>query len=326
MSIQEVLKDLKKNYGSDAIIDMSLGMNTEVPKLKTQSLNLNSVLDGGIPLGRIIEIYGDFGTGKTSLVSFIAGEFQKNTFGDRTGRILFVDSENALDRDYAMSFGFDTMNMYLVQPSCGEQALNIMSDSIESGEFDLIICDSVAALSPRAEIEGDVEDALVGVQARMMSKGLRKINAQLFSKNTTVIFTNQTRNKIMSYGNPETTPGGKALNFYSSLRIRMNAGEYKTDKEKTIGYLSKLKVTKNKTGIPHKSTQMMILFNQGYDFSQEFIDAAIEAKLIDKKGAGWYTIVYENNEYKLQGDHNVKTFFEENPDIRDYFKEQMNAN
>lgn len=284
-ALQAALSQIEKQFGKGSIMKMSDKSTENVEVIPTGALSLDIALGvGGVPRGRIIEIFGPESSGKTTLALHIAAETQKNG-----GVVAYIDAEHALDPKYAKSIGVDVENMLISQPDYGEQALEIAETLVRSGAVDLIVIDSVAALTPKSEIEGEMGDAQIGVQARLMSQALRKLTAVANKSKTTVIFLNQIRMKIgVMFGNPETTTGGNALKFYASVRIEIRKGEKITDKDgNVIGNTVKVKVVKNKVAPPFRETEFDIIYPQGIDKYSSLISAAIDAGVI-QKNAGWY--------------------------------------
>ncbi len=303
------LSSIEKQYGKGAI--MKLGDDTlaiKPPVIPTGCLGLDLALGvGGIPQGRIIEIFGPESSGKTTLTLHIAAECQKTG-----GTVAFIDAEHALDTTYATMLGVDVPNLLISQPDSGEQALEITDMLVRSGGVDLLIIDSVAALTPRAELEGDMGDSHMGLQARLMSQALRKLTSSISRSNTTVIFINQLRMKIgVMFGNPETTTGGNALKFYSSIRIDIRRVGSIKNGEDVIGNRTKIKIVKNKVAPPFKSVEFDIMFNEGISKFGDLIDIAVEEKIIEKAGA-WFSY---NNAKMGQGRENSKKFLSENLEI-----------
>ena len=296
----------------------------KIDSISTGSLGLDLALGiGGIPRGRIVEIYGPESSGKTTLSLQITAECQK-----QGGICAFIDAEHALDVYYAKKMGVDVENLYVSQPDYGEQALEILETLTRSGGIDLIVVDSVAALTPKAEIDGNMGDAHVGLQARLMSQALRKITGTLHRMNTTVIFINQIRMKIgtIGYGNPETTTGGNALKFYSSVRIDVRRIASLKQNEQAIGNRVRAKVVKNKVAPPFREAEFDIMFGEGISRLGEIIDYGVKLDIIDKSGA-WFS--YQDKKL-AQGKENSKIFLKENPKIADEIeakiKEQIGAN
>jgi recombination protein RecA len=284
-ALHAALAQIEKQFGKGAIMKMSDQPHEKLDVISTGALSLDIALGvGGVPRGRIIEIYGPESSGKTTLALHIVAEAQK-----MGGVAAYIDAEHALDPSYARSIGVDVENMFISQPDYGEQALEIAETLVRSGAMDVIVIDSVAALTPKAEIEGEMGDASIGTQARLMSQALRKLTAIASKARTTIIFLNQIRMKIgVMFGNPETTTGGNALKFYASIRMEIRKGEKITDKEgKITGNTAKVKVVKNKVAPPFKETEFDIIYPMGIDKYSSLISAAVDAGVIQKT-AGWY--------------------------------------
>jgi recombination protein RecA len=284
-ALQAALSQIEKAYGKGAIMKMSDRPVEKIDAVSTGALSLDIALGiGGVPKGRIIEIYGLESSGKTTLALHIISEAQK-----LGGTAAFIDAEHALDPSYAKSIGVDVENMFISQPDYGEQALEITETLVRSGAFDIIVIDSVAALTPKSEIEGEMGDAQMGVQARLMSQALRKLTAISSKANTTIVFLNQVRMKIgVMFGNPETTTGGNALKFYASVRMEIRKGEKLTNKEgKIVGNVAKIKIVKNKVAPPFQETEFDIIYPLGIDKYSSLISAAVDNGVI-QKSAGWY--------------------------------------
>ncbi len=305
-SIDEALMEIKDRFGDGAIMRLGETRKVDVDVIPTGSISLDLALGiGGIPHGRVIEIYGGEASGKTTLSLHIAAETQKK------GKIAaFVDAEHALDPEYAKKIGVKTNELLVSQPDTGEQALEIVETLVRSGAVSVVIIDSVAALTPRAEIEGEMGDVHMGLQARLMSQALRKLTGIVSKTNTAVIFINQTRLKIgMVFGNPETTPGGKALKFYSSVRIEMRRAAQIKQGDETIGNRVKVKIVKNKVAPPFKTAEFDIMYNEGISRLGDIINTAVNYGIVKKSGS-WYTW----KDQKLgQGIEGSKKYFQENP-------------
>ena len=307
--LNQVMSDLQERFGEGTIMRLGGVRKVDVDVIPTGSPSLDLALGvGGIPRGRIIEIYGAESSGKTTLVLHIVAEIQK-----KGGKAAFVDSEHALDPEYASKIGVKTKELLISQPDNGEQALDIVEALVRSGAIDLIIVDSVAALTPKAEIEGAMGDQQIGLQARLMSRALRKLAAIAHRTNTAIIFTNQTRMQIgmMMFGNPVTTPGGKALKFYSSVRIELKRRAQIKKGDEIIGSRIKAKVVKNKVAPPFKETEFDILYNEGISYYGDLLNMGIKEGIITKKG-----ITYTFGQIKLGvGFEAARTFLKENPKI-----------
>ncbi len=311
------LSSIEKQFGKGAI--MKLGnedSSAKIPAISTSCLSLDLALGiGGIPQGRIIEIYGPESSGKTTLTLHIASECQK-----AGGTVAFIDAEHALDTSYAAKLGVDIPNTLISQPDSGEQALEIADMLVRSGAVNLLIVDSVAALTPRAELEGDMGDSHMGLQARLMSQALRKLTGSISRSNCTVIFINQLRMKIgVMFGNPETTTGGNALKFYSSVRLDIRRIAAIKNGEDVIGNRTKVKVVKNKVAPPFKVVEFDIMYGSGISQHGDVLDLAVKEKIVDKAGA-WFSY----NDAKIgQGRENSKAFLMENADIYAEIKKKI---
>ena len=301
------MEQIEKQFGKGSIMKLGEAHATQVECIPTGSLSLDLALGGGIPKGRIIEIYGPESSGKTTLTLHAIAEVQR-----AGGTAAFIDAEHALDPSYAARIGVDIENLLLSQPDNGEQALEIAETLVRSNAVDLVVVDSVAALVPRAEIEGDMGDSHMGLQARLMSQALRKLTGVISRSKTTVIFINQIRMKIgVMFGNPETTTGGNALKFYASVRMDIRRiGQIKQG-DSVIGNRTRVKVVKNKIAPPFREAEFDIMYNQGISRSGDILDLAVNNDIVDKAGA-WFAY----NEQKIgQGREAAKTFLEENPKI-----------
>ncbi len=308
-SLDAALKNLDKTFGKGTILRLGDKEVEQIDSIATGSVGLDLALGiGGIPKGRIIEIYGPESSGKTTLTLHIIAECQKVG-----GVCAFIDAEHALDVKYAKNLGVNTDDLYVSQPDFGEQALEIVETIARSGAIDLIVVDSVAALTPKAEIEGDMGDQHVGLQARLMSQALRKLTGIVHKMNTTVIFINQIRMKIgaMGYGTPETTTGGNALKFYASVRLDVRKIATLKQNEESIGNRVKVKVVKNKVAPPFRQAEFDVMFGEGLSREGELIDYGVKLDIIDKSGA-WFS--YKDKKLG-QGRENAKAFLKENPDI-----------
>jgi recombination protein RecA len=308
-ALQAALAQIEKQFGKGSIMRLGEGEKIEdIQVVSTGSLGLDIALGvGGLPRGRVIEIYGPESSGKTTLTLQVIAEMQK-----LAGTCAFIDAEHALDVQYASKLGVNLQELLISQPDTGEQALEIVDALVRSGSVDLIVVDSVAALTPKAELEGEMGDALPGLQARLMSQALRKLTATIKKTNCTVIFINQIRMKIgVMFGSPETTTGGNALKFYASVRLDIRRiGSIKKGEE-VIGNETKVKVVKNKVSPPFKTAEFDILFGEGVSREGEIVDMGVTAKIVEKSGA-WYAY---NGEKIGQGKDNAREFLRENPDI-----------
>ena len=318
-AIETVISRIERECGKGAI--MRLGENTKmnISGIPTGSIALDMALGiGGVPRGRIIEIYGPESSGKTTLALHVVAEAQK-----QGGTVAFIDAEHALDPDYAEALGVDVDNLLVAQPDHGEQALEITEQLVRSGAIDLVVVDSVAALTPRSEIEGEMGDSHVGLQARLMSQALRKLTAVLAKTNCVAIFINQLRMKIgVMYGNPETTTGGNALKFYSSVRIDVRKSEALKSGTEVIGNAVKCKIVKNKVAPPFKVANFDIMYGEGISKEGEMLDLGEKLKLVKKSGA-WFS--YKEDRIG-QGRDNAKAFLRENPDIYAELENEIRAN
>lgn len=317
-ALESAVAQIEKAYGKGSV--MKLGDNTHmnVETFPTGSLGLDLALGvGGIPKGRIVEIYGPEGGGKTTVALHIVAEVQK--LGGIAG---FIDAEHALDPVYAKRIGVDIDNLYISQPDNGEQALEITETMVRSGAIDIIIVDSVAALVPKAEIEGDMGDSHVGLQARLMSQALRKLTGIIGKTSCTVIFINQLREKVgVMFGNPETTTGGRALKYYSSVRLEVRRGEVIKKDGEAIGNRAKIKVVKNKVAPPFREAEVDLVYGIGISREGDILDLAANDNIINKSGA-WYA--YNGNKIG-QGRENAKQFLKEHPDIMKEVEDKVRA-
>lgn len=309
-ALEAALGQIEKQYGKGAVMKLGDTSQMQVETIPTGSLSLDIALGvGGVPKGRIIEIYGPESSGKTTVALHMVAEVQK-----RGGVAGFIDAEHALDPVYAKNIGVDIENLYISQPDCGEQALEITETMVRSGAVDIVIVDSVAALVPKAEIDGDMGDSHVGLQARLMSQALRKLTAVINKSNCIVIFINQLREKIgVMFGNPETTTGGRALKFYSSIRLDVRRVETLKQGGEMVGNHTRVKVVKNKVAPPFKEAEFDIVFGKGIVKEGDLIDIASNLGIISKSGA-WYA--YEGDKIG-QGRENAKTFLATHPEIAD---------
>ena len=307
-ALKTAIAQIEKKHGEGSV--MRLGENTrmEVQAVSTGSISLDLALGiGGVPRGRIVEIFGPESSGKTTVALHIVAEVQK-----AGGEAAFIDAEHALDPVYARALGVDIDNLLVSQPDCGEDALNITEQLVRSGAIDIVVVDSVAALVPRQEIEGDMGQATVGVQARLMSQAMRKLSSVISKSNTVLIFINQLREKVgVMYGNPETTPGGRALKFYSSVRIDVRKTEQLKNGNDIYGNHVRCKVVKNKVAPPFKTAEFDILYGKGISRSGEIIDYCINLDIIKKSGS-WFSY---NGERIGQGKDSVRKLIEGNPEL-----------
>jgi len=307
-SLEMAVSQIERQYGQGAIMRMGDAALRKVEVISTGALSLDLALGtGGVPRGRIVEIYGPEASGKTSLALHIVAEAQRNG-----GIAAFIDAEHALDPNYARAIGVDVDELLISQPDTGEQALEIADMLVRSGALDVLVIDSVAALVPRAEIEGEMGDSHVGLQARLMSQALRKLAGTLNKSRTTAIFINQLREKIgVMFGSPETTPGGRALKFYSSVRLDVRRIDSIKDGAEQVGNRVRVKVVKNKMAPPFRQAEFDLMFGEGISREGSLLDVAVEAGVVKKSGA-WYT--YEDEQLG-QGRENAKRFLRENPEL-----------
>ena len=316
-ALDAAIAQIEKQYGKGSVMklgDNSANMNVET--VPTGSLSLDIALGlGGLPTGRIIEVYGPESSGKTTVALHCVAEVQK-----RGGIAGFIDAEHALDPVYARNIGVDIDNLYISQPDCGEQALEITETMVRSGAVDIVVVDSVAALVPKAEIDGDMGDSHVGLQARLMSQALRKLTAVISKSNCIVIFINQLREKVgVMFGNPETTTGGRALKFYSSVRLDVRRTESLKQGGEIVGNHVRVKVVKNKIAPPFREAEFDIMFGQGISREGDVLDLAVNAGIVNKSGA-WYA--YEGDKIG-QGRENAKTYIHENPAFFDMLEAKV---
>lgn len=306
-ALDAALMQIKKDFGSGSIMKLGDASDAVVETMPSGSIGLDIALGGGIPKGRIIEVYGPESSGKTTLALHFIAEVQK--IGGIAG---FIDAEHALDPTYAKNIGVDIDNLYISQPDYGEQALEIADTMVRSGAVDIIVVDSVAALVPKAEIDGEMGDAHVGLQARLMSQALRKLTAAVAKSKCTIIFINQLREKVgIMFGNPEVTAGGRALKFYSSVRLDVRRVESIKQGSDVIGNNVRVKVVKNKIAPPFRETNFDILFSKGISKEGELVDLGVKNNIIEKSGA-WYSY---NGEKIGQGREKAKDYMKEHPDI-----------
>ena len=315
-ALEQVLADIEKQFGKGSIMKLGEQEEMDIEVSRSGSLTLDIALGvGGYPKGRIIEIYGPESSGKTTFALHAIAEVQKDG-----GRAAFIDAEHSLDPVYASNLGVDIDELLLSQPDTGEQALEICDALVKSEAVSIIVIDSVAALVPQAEIDGEMGDSHVGLQARLMSQALRKLSGSINKTNTIVIFINQLREKVgVMFGNPETTPGGKALKYYSSVRLDIRRGEQIKQGSDVIGNRTNIKVVKNKVAPPFKTASVDIMYGEGVSHEGELVDLATEASIIDKSGA-WYS--YQDNKIG-QGKENVKMLFKNNPTLMEEIEQKV---
>ena len=317
-ALDQAFKNIEKKYGKGSIMKMGEAPKVAVSAIPTGAINLDIALGiGGIPRGRVIEIFGPESSGKTTLALHMIAEDQKEG-----NMCAFIDAEHAMDAEYARNLGVDIDNLILSQPDTGEQGLDIAESLVRSGAVDLIIIDSVAALVPRAEIEGEMGDSHVGLQARLMSQALRRLTGVIAKSNTTVVFINQLREKVgVMFGSPETTTGGRALKFYSSVRLDIRRIKTITEGDNSIGSRTRVKVVKNKVAPPFKVVEFDIMYGTGISKSGVILDTAVEMDIVDKAGS-WFSY---DGEKLGQGRENVKTYLEENQDIMNEIEGKIRA-
>jgi recombination protein RecA len=317
-ALDAAVAQIKKQFGDGAVMRLGEAAHLKVEAIPTGSLTLDLALGvGGIPRGRVTEIYGPEASGKTTLAQHIVAEAQK-----QGGVCAFIDMEHALDPAYALRCGVDVDNLYISQPDTGEQALEIAETLVRSGAVDVVIIDSVAALVPRSEIEGDMGDPTMGVQARLMSQALRKLSGAIKQTNTAVVFTNQLRMKIgVMFGNPETTTGGRALKFYASVRLDMRRIESIKSGQEVVGNRTRVRVVKNKVAPPFKVAEFDIMYNEGISKVGDLLDLGVEMGFIEKRGS-FYSY---KDERIAQGRENAKDHLRENREIADELEKEIRA-
>ena len=317
-ALETALAQIEKQFGKGAVMKLGANVAMKVDAISTGSLSLDIALGvGGVPRGRVVEVYGPESSGKTTLALHVLAEAQK-----QGGEVAFIDVEHALDPVYAQALGVDIDSLLVSQPDTGEQALEICEALVRSGAIDAIVIDSVAAMVPRAEIEGEMGDSHVGLQARLMSQALRKLTGVIGKTNTVAIFINQLREKVgVVYGNPEVTTGGKALKFYASVRIDIRKSEAIKDGTEIIGNRVKIKIVKNKVAPPFKSCQVDMLYGEGISREGEVLDLAVERELIKKSGS-FYSY---NGERIAQGRDAARKYLKEHPEVFDALEEKIRA-
>ena len=315
-ALEQVLADIEKQFGKGSIMKLGGNEHLEIETTSSGSLGLDIALGvGGFPKGRIIEIYGPESSGKTTIALQAVAEVQK-----KGGRAAFIDAEHALDPVYSKQLGVNIEELLLSQPDTGEQALEICEALVRSGAVNIVVIDSVAALVPQAEIEGEMGDSHVGLQARLMSQALRKLSGTINKTNTTAIFINQLREKVgVLFGNPETTPGGRALKFYSTIRLDIRRGEQIKQGDSIIGNKTNIKVVKNKVAPPFKTASLDIMYGKGVSKSGEIIDIGSSIDIVEKSGA-WYSY---KGEKIGQGRENAKLYLENNPKVSEEIEHQI---
>ena len=320
-ALMQALKSIEKQYGKGSVMKLGEKTDTRIEVISSGSLALDSALGvGGYPRGRVIEIYGPESSGKTTFALHAIAEVQKSG-----GTAAYIDAEHALDPAYAAKLGVDTDELLVSQPDTGEQALEIAEALVRSGAIDILVVDSVAALVPRAEIEGEMGDSHVGLQARLMSQALRKLSGAINTTKTIAIFINQIREKVgIMFGNPEVTPGGRALKFYSTIRLEVRRGEAIKLGTDIVGNVAKIKVVKNKVAPPFKTVEVDVMYGEGVSKQGEILDLAVDYNIIEKSGS-WYSY---RGEKMGQGRENAKLFLKENPfimeEIADLIRAELN--
>lgn len=315
-ALESALSQIEKAYGKGSVMKLGDNMHLNVETVPSGSLGLDLALGvGGVPKGRVVEVYGPESGGKTTVALHMVAEVQK-----RGGIAGFIDAEHALDPVYAKKIGVDIDNLYISQPDTGEQALEITETMVRSGAVDIVIVDSVAALVPKAEIEGEMGDSHVGLQARLMSQALRKLTAIIGKTNCTVIFINQLREKVgVMFGNSETTTGGRALKYYSSIRLEVRRGEQIKKDGEAIGNRTKIKVVKNKVAPPFRTAEVDIIYGEGISREGDILDLAVAENIVNKSGA-WYAY---NGDKIGQGRENAKLFLKEHPDLMEEVEQKV---
>lgn len=317
-ALDAALSQIERAFGKGSIMRLGQNTNIDIEAIPTGSLGIDIALGiGGMPKGRIVEIYGPESSGKTTLALSVIAQAQK-----KGGTCAFIDAEHALDPSYAKKIGVDVENLLVSQPDSGEQALEIADTLVRSGAIDVMVVDSVAALVPKAELEGEMGDSHMGLQARLMSQALRKLTATVARSNTLIIFINQIRMKIgVMFGNPETTTGGNALKFYASVRIDIRRIGAIKDKDDVIGSQTRVKIVKNKVAPPFKTVDFDIMYGEGISKTGELIDLGVKSGIIEKAGA-WFSY---NGEKIGQGRENAKKFLKDNPAIADEIENKIRA-
>ncbi|MCW5937270.1 MAG: recombinase RecA [Fimbriimonadaceae bacterium] len=317
-ALELALQQIEKSFGRGSVMRLGDEASKSIEAIPTGALSLDVALGvGGVPRGRITEIYGSESSGKTTVALHCVAQAQR-----LGGMALFVDAEHALDTEYAKMLGVDTDRLYVSQPTTGEEALEIMDGMIRSGAMDIVVLDSVAALVPKSEIEGDMGDSFVGLQARMMSQALRKLGGSVNKTKTAVIFINQIREKIgVMFGNPETTPGGRALKFWASVRMEVRRGELLKDGADAYGARTKVKIVKNKVAPPFRQAEFDLIFGHGVSRCGDMLDLAVQHSIVGK--AGTY---YNYEDTRLgQGRDNARTFLEDNPEVANEIEAKVKA-
>lgn len=318
-ALETALSQIERNFGKGSVMKLGSNQALDIEAIPTGSLGLDLALGiGGLPKGRIVEVYGPESSGKTTLALHVIAEAQKNG-----GVCAFVDAEHALDPAYASKLGVDLDDLLVSQPDTGEQALEITDTLVRSGAVDVLVVDSVAALTPRAELEGEMGDSLPGLQARLMSQALRKLTGSISKSKCMVVFINQIRMKIgVMFGSPETTTGGNALKFYASVRLDIRRIGQIKDRDEVIGNQTRVKVVKNKVAPPFRVVEFDIMYGEGVSKTGELLDLGVKGEIIEKSGS-WYAY---NGDKMGQGRENARKFLKENPDIAETIEEQIRRN
>ena len=318
-AVETALSQIERQFGKGAIMRLGAKENLGIEAIPTGSLAVDYAIGiGGFPRGRVVEVYGPESSGKTTLALSVTGQAQK-----RGGLAAFIDAEHALDAEYAKKLGVDIDNLLISQPDAGEQALEIADTLVRSGAIDVLVIDSVAALVPRAELEGEMGDSLPGLQARLMSQALRKLTASISKSNTLVIFINQIRMKIgVMFGNPETTTGGNALKFYASVRLDIRRIGALKDRDEVVGNSTRVKVVKNKVAPPFKVVEFDIMYGEGVSKTGELIDLGEKAGVVEKSGS-WYS--YDGQRIG-QGRENAKNYLKEHPEVAQAIENKVRSN
>ncbi len=317
-ALEQTLSSIEKEFGKGTVMKLGDKTAMQVETVPTGCLDLDVALGvGGIPRGRIVEVFGPESSGKTTVALHVVAEVQK-----MGGAAAFIDAEHALDPNYAKNLGVNIDELYVSQPNCGEDALEIAEALLRSGAIDIVVIDSVAALVPRAEIDGEMGDSFVGIQARLMSQAMRKLTGVVAKTNAIALFINQIREKVgVMYGNPETTPGGRALKFYASVRLDVRRGEQLKNGSEVIGNRTKVKVVKNKVAPPFRSCEFDLIYGQGISKEGSLLDMAVEKDIIQKSGA-WFSY---HDQRIGQGRDNTRQFLKEHPEISAEIEAQLRA-
>ena len=317
-ALEMTLSSIEKEFGKGTVMKLGDKTAMQVETVPTGCLDLDMALGvGGIPRGRIVEVFGPESSGKTTVALHVVAEVQK-----LGGAAAFIDAEHALDPAYAKNLGVNIDELYVSQPNCGEDALEIAEALLRSGAIDIVVIDSVAALVPRAEIDGEMGDSFVGIQARLMSQAMRKLTGVVAKTNAIALFINQIREKVgVMYGNPETTPGGRALKFYASVRLDVRKGEQLKNGSEVVGNRTKVKVVKNKVAPPFRTCEFDLIFGQGISKEGSLLDLAVEKDIIQKSGA-WFSY---NDQRIGQGRDNTRQFLKEHPDVFNEIEQKLRA-